>query len=451
MDERTHVDTGWGMVHNEYVELNAGFEDDPGTSAYEQVRNVCHSRGLAMDRLNAVCVSIDCKPNIMDAQAKGKYRDKKGRPLPGPDGDLARSCDEQLADVFRAVKRIADERELLVGQRDRECEHKLNAAYGASTDDEEERHMAVELEQQSSDDGGDGRDEPAAPADRTTETEVTGHHGTEPGPQRIAPTSAVSGARESLMLETAVTAFSPSACTDEAIGGQTADGDEMSEAEPGLSRQREDDASRVTGWCNGDSVRADGSLTVVAAGTLSQMPHGRWKSSIATGMALGISHDRALTGDAGSEWTARTFRSDSGTSIGMPRFRLKAMVHDGTDEELVSRLTGMMPGARVERQTSNSGVTSHLVHSDRRVDTHAMLASVGLNVPNTNPMAHHPLQSFITHATIVATTPTHRDENNAILVQLRGSKEMLIHPPTLSLPGCPASVFADASATTNPR
>ena len=152
-----------------------------------------------------------------------------------------------------------------------------------------------------------------------------------------------------------------------------------------------------------------------------------------------------------SEWTARTFRSDSGTSIGMTRFRLTAMVHDGTDEELVSRLTGMMSGARVERRTSSSGVTSHLVHSDRRVDTHAMLASVGLNVPNTNPMAHHPLQSFITHATNVATTPTHRDENNAILVQLRGSKEMLIHPPTLSPPGCPASVFADASATTNHR
>ena len=35
MDERTHVDTGRGTVRDGYVELNAGFEDDPGTSAYE--------------------------------------------------------------------------------------------------------------------------------------------------------------------------------------------------------------------------------------------------------------------------------------------------------------------------------------------------------------------------------------------------------------------------------
>ena len=107
------------------------------------------------------------------------------------------------------------------------------------------------------------------------------------------------------------------------------------------------------------------------------------------------------------------------------------MVYDGTDEELLWRLIAMIPGARVERRTSSSGVITHLVRSDHRVDTRAMLASVGLNVSNTNPTAHHPLQSFITHSSTVATTPTHRDENDAILVQLRGSKEMLIHPPAL--------------------
>ena len=69
-----------------------------------------------MGRLNAVYVSLDCKPSTMDAQAKGKYRGKTCKPLPGPGGDLARSCDEQLADVFRAVKRMVDERELLVGR-----------------------------------------------------------------------------------------------------------------------------------------------------------------------------------------------------------------------------------------------------------------------------------------------------------------------------------------------
>ena len=198
-------------------------------------------------------------------------------------------------------------------------------------------------------------------------------------------------------------------------------------------------------------MRADGSLTVVAADTLRQMPHGRSKSSIATGMSSGILHAGAWTRDAESEWTAQIFRRDNGVNIGMARFRPTAMVYDGTDEELVWSLTEMLPGARVERRTSNSGVITHLVHSSRRVDTRAMLVSVGLSVSNTNPTAHRPLQSFITHGTTVATTPTHRDENNAILVQLRSSKEILIHPPALALPGCLASVFGDAAATNNPR
>ena len=37
------------------------------------------------------------------------------------------------------------------------------------------------------------------------------------------------------------------------------DDDEMSGTEPGSLKQREDARERVTGWCNGDSVRADGS------------------------------------------------------------------------------------------------------------------------------------------------------------------------------------------------
>ena len=168
-------------------------------------------------------------------------------------------------------------------------------------------------------------------------------------------------------------------------------------------------------------------------------------------MSSGILHTGALTRDAESKWTAQTFRCDSGVNVGMARFRPTDMVYDGTDEELVWSLTAMPTGARVERWRSNSGVITHLVHSDRRVDTRAMLASVGLNVPNTNPTAHHPFQSFITHGTTVATTPTHRDENNALLVQRKGSKEILIHPPALALPGCPASVFGDAAATNNPR
>ena len=284
-------------------------------------------------------------------------------------------------------------------------------------------------------------------ANCAADAEVTGHHGTEPGPQRTEPTSAVSSARELLALETTVTAFSPSTHTAVTATRKTVIGDATVETEPDTTEQQNGMTSRVTGWCNGDSVRDVGSMTFVRADTLGQMPHGRWKSSIAMGVTSGISWDAASAGGTEHGWTARTFTDDSGTSIGMTRFRLTDMVHIGTGEELISKLTNMMPGTRVERRTSSSGVTSHLARSDRRVDMRSVLASVGLNVTNTNPMAHHLLQSFITNTTTVATTPTHRDENNAILVQLRGSKEVLVHPPAQSLPGCPAAIFANATLT----
>ena len=137
MDDRTQVGTGWGIIRNEHLELNAGFPDDPGTSAYEQVRGICYSKDVAVRRLNALFVSLDCRPNCMESQRKGKYRDKQNKPLPGVDGDLARSCDDQLLDGILAIKRIADERELLIERRDREREREeLENAYDASTDDE---------------------------------------------------------------------------------------------------------------------------------------------------------------------------------------------------------------------------------------------------------------------------------------------------------------------------
>ena len=74
-----------------------------------------------------------------------------------------------------------------------------------------------------SDDGADESEDSTAPAGHTAETEVTGHHGTEPDPQRTTPTSAVSGERTLPMAETAVTALSPLACTDDASDGQMAD------------------------------------------------------------------------------------------------------------------------------------------------------------------------------------------------------------------------------------
>ena len=63
----------------------------------------------------------------MESQAKSKYREEHNAPLPGAAADLARSCDEQLLDVFLAIKRISDERALLVERRGREREREESA------------------------------------------------------------------------------------------------------------------------------------------------------------------------------------------------------------------------------------------------------------------------------------------------------------------------------------
>ena len=219
------------------------------------------------------------------------------------------------------------------------------------------------------------------------------------------------------------------------------DDDESPGTESGSLRQREDAETCETGWCNGDAMRVDGSMTIVTADTLGQMPLGRWRSCTAMGMPPGISYAGA------SPWTAQISRCDGGVNLGMTKFRPTASVYDGTGEELIWRLNALLEGTRTDTTTSDSGVVSHLVRSSRRVDVRAMPESAGLGVTNTNLTARYPLQSFVTHGVTVATTPCHRDENDAILVQLRGSKEILIHKPTLATPGCSASVHGDAAAT----
>ena len=98
----------------------------------------------------------------------------------------------------------------------------------------------------------------------------------------------------------------------------------------------------------------------------------------------------------------------------MTKFRPTASVYNGTGEELFWRLITLLEGTHTETSTGDSGVVSHLVRSSRRVDVRAMLASVGLDVTNTNSMARYPLQSFVTHGVTVATAPCHRNENDAM-------------------------------------
>ena len=61
-------------------------------------------------------------------------------------------------------------------------------------------------------------------------------------------------------------------------------------------------------------MRVDGSMTVVTADTLGQMPHSRWKSCAAMGTSSGISYSGA------SPWTAQISRCDGGINLGMTKF-----------------------------------------------------------------------------------------------------------------------------------
>ena len=115
-------------------------------------------------------------------------------------------------------------------------------------------------------------------------------------------------------------------------------------------------------------------------------------------------------------WTAQLVHRDNGLQLGVATLRPTAMVFDGTSEELAQRLVSVLEGTRTTRLQTNRGVVSHLVRNSRRPDIRAMLAAVGFNVTNTNPLATSPMQSFITEGDVIATTPCHRDERDAAMV-----------------------------------
>ena len=140
MDERPEVNTGWGMfttiTSNSIWALQAIRERRPTSRCA-----ACATRRLLQKgRLTALFFSLDCRPNCMEARAKPKYRDEHHAPLPGAAGDLARSCDEQFLDAFVAIKRILDERAVLVERNAHglEREETHEDAYGASTDGEDD-------------------------------------------------------------------------------------------------------------------------------------------------------------------------------------------------------------------------------------------------------------------------------------------------------------------------
>ena len=330
MDARTRVDTGWGVVHNERLELNAGFAHDPGVSAYDQFREVCHAKGVAMGRTNAVYVSIDCKPNIMNAQAKGLYRDKRGRPLPGADGDPARDCDDQLLDFCRCVKRMDDERKALLEQRDRD-DSAMDADFDAPIGDGAERHET----QQAAHCTGSSTEE-ALPSMLLLGTTLTEGSASSPNLSSIDAVRATGDGEggDTPASDDGVDAVDDESnetvpagtttlvdCADDAEvedrqGAELGSQRETPTPMPDTAEQQNDTVSRVTGWCNGDSIRNGGSMAFVDATTLGHMPHGRWQSSTVLGMSSGISWEATPAVGTGRGWTARTFTDNNGTNIG---------------------------------------------------------------------------------------------------------------------------------------
>ena len=595
LDDRTEVDTGWGKVHNEHLELNQGFAGDPGTSAYEQLRDVYHSKGIVLGRVAALFFSLDCKPNCMESRKTNKYRDEHHAPLPGADGDLVRSGDEQLLGAFLLIKRILDEQTVLLRSREgrRAAEedahesaeqadgepgdgvaasspHHLHddgvpapqvANSGGADCDEQsdqqgdvlplghtpdqtcltdgcsrrrrrvwlpvrgrncwrvslrcfrecaggghhptyrdvsqpdqgfygvvgtfEDHMMSPTKQRLIappqlpqanlvprlrqdepiseiffvdgtfvDGGDDCDDEPSPgqnarsdlpthvpPPDSPTDTEppvdaplnrgrprkalrdIPREHPTNPPGPRLANAAADEGA-------SADGAGRPG---DDATGQQH-DAAEMLSVSARRSDQREEPTLRATGWRTGDMEQQDESRAAQRAVTVGQMPHGRWQTYVEAGGPAGIAHRGA------EPWTAQLVQRDNGLHLGVATFRPTATVFDGTSEELAQRIVSMV-GTRAQCLQTDRGVVSHQVRSDRRPDLRAMLATVGFHITNTNPSAASPMQSFSTEDDVIATAPYHRDERDALLVQLRGTKELLMHPPAPSIPGCPADIY----------
>ena len=216
--------------------------------------------------------------------------------------------------------------------------------------------------------------------------------------------------------------------------GQQHDAAEMFSVSARRSDQREGLTLRATRWCTGDMEAHDGSMAVRRAAAIGQMPHGRWQTYVEAGGATGIAQSGV------EPWAAQLVHRDNGLHLGVTTFRPTAMVFDGTSEELAQRLVSVLEGTRTTRLLTNRGVVSHLVRNNRRPDIHTMLAAVGVNVTNTNPSAASPMQSPLRRATPLPRR--HATETNVMrcLVQLRGTKELLMHPHAPSLPGCLAHI-----------
>ena len=106
-DQRTQVTATGGLLTNVFIGASAHTP-----SIYDVVRSTLHSNRIAMSRVNMITLSSDCATNCTSAALD--HRDDGGRPLPGSDGDTARSADRVVINTLMFVYRARAERDYLL-------------------------------------------------------------------------------------------------------------------------------------------------------------------------------------------------------------------------------------------------------------------------------------------------------------------------------------------------
>ena len=97
-------------------QLTNVFIDASVDTTYDAVRSALHSECIAMSRVNTITLSSDCATNCTSASSG--HRDDSGRPLPGSDGDTARSADKVAISTLKFLHRARAERDYLLSTID---------------------------------------------------------------------------------------------------------------------------------------------------------------------------------------------------------------------------------------------------------------------------------------------------------------------------------------------
>ena len=85
------------------------FIDASVDTIYDAVRSALHSNCISMSRVSTITLSSNCATNCTSAASD--HRDDSGRPLPGSDGDTARSAEKVVIKTLKFMHRARAERD----------------------------------------------------------------------------------------------------------------------------------------------------------------------------------------------------------------------------------------------------------------------------------------------------------------------------------------------------